>query len=117
MGKSFNIIINGGGLGGLAASIALARKGHKVIVLEGAPQLNEVGAGIQIPPNSTRIIREYGLEEKFLDKIVWPANINFHRYSTGAIIGSTPLHPTMTETYGYPYVLLRPAIRCKLTIT
>jgi salicylate hydroxylase len=116
MGKSFNIIINGGGLGGLAASIALARKGHKVIVLEGAPELNEVGAGIQIPPNSTRIIREFGLEEKFLEKIVWPANINFRRYSTGAIIGATPLHPTMTETYGYPYVFLHSAITCKLTI-
>lgn len=102
MGKSFNIIINGGGLGGLGASIALARKGHKVIVLEGAPQLSEVDAGIQIPPNSTRIIKEYGLQEKFLEKIVWPANINFRRYATGDIISTTPLHPKMTDTYDFP---------------
>lgn len=109
MGKQFNIIINGGGLGGLGASIALARSGHKVIVLEGAPALSEVGAGIQIPPNSTRIIKSYGLEAAFLEKIVLPSNIYFRRYCTGDVIGPTPLHPKMTDQYGYPYWLIHRA--------
>lgn len=99
---SFNILIVGAGLGGLGAAICLARKGHRVTVLESAAQLNEVGAGIQIPPNSTRILESYGLRSKFCEKVVWPKNINFRRYATGAHIGSTPLHPTMTETYGHP---------------
>ena len=102
MGKSFNIIICGAGLGGLGAAIALARKGHQVTVLEAASQLNEVGAGIQIPPNSSRILKSYGLEKKISENIVWPSYINFRRYATGEVIGTTPLRPTMEEKYGFP---------------
>jgi salicylate hydroxylase len=102
MTKSLNIIICGAGLGGLGAAFALVRKGHHVIVLEAASRLNEVGAGIQIPPNSTRILQSYGLEEKIRETIVWPCNINFRRYATGDVIGATPLHPVMSERYGYP---------------
>ncbi len=102
MTKSLNIIICGAGLGGLGAAIALARNGHHVIVLEAASKLNEVGAGIQIPPNSTRILRGYALEEKIREKVVWPGNINLRRYATGDLITATPLDPIMSERYGYP---------------
>lgn len=61
---------------GLGAAIALVRKGHHVIVLEAASKLNEVGARIQIPPNSTRILQTYGLEENIREKSVWPGNID-----------------------------------------
>jgi salicylate hydroxylase len=102
--ERFRILVIGGGLGGLGAAICLSRKGHKVVVLESAAQLNEVGAGIQIPPNSTRILDSYGLAEKFHDKVVWPNNICFRRYATGEVIGPTPLRSVMQERYGYPYV-------------
>jgi salicylate hydroxylase len=42
------------------------------------------------------------LEEKIREKIVWPSNINFRRYATGDVIGTTPLDPVMSEKYGYP---------------
>jgi salicylate hydroxylase len=106
---TFNVIICGGGLGGLGAAISLCRKGHSVTVVEAASQLNEVGAGIQIPPNSTRILEAYGLTSKFLKKVVWPQHIHFRRYETGEVIGSTKLHPRMTDTYGYPYWLIHRA--------
>ncbi len=102
MTKSLKIIICGAGRGGLGAAIALAKKGHHVIVLEAASKLNEVGAGIQIPPNSTRILQAYGLAENIREKSVRPDNINFRRYATGDVIGATPLHPIMGERYGYP---------------
>jgi salicylate hydroxylase len=104
---SFNIIICGAGLGGLGAAIALKKKGHAVTVLEGAPQLGEVGAGIQIPPNSSRVLDYYGVTESIAGVVAWPRSIGFKRYATGEGIGTTPLDPTMREKYGYPYVKQR----------
>lgn len=98
----YNILIVGAGLGGLATAIALRKKGHNVHVLEGAPALGEVGAGIQIPPNSTRLLEAWGLKDALMKKIVWPKAINMRRYDTGAVIGITPLDPTMQKAYGYP---------------
>ena len=121
------IIICGAGLGGLGAAIALARKGHDVIVVESAKGLSEVrlpliyfrgfrrltkfqvGAGIQIPPNSSRILYQYGLGEKFLEKVVWPQHFAFRRYATGELLGTTPLNPHLTQKYGYPYWLIHRA--------
>lgn len=102
----FNVIVCGGGLGGIASAIALKRKGHNVTILESAAQLNEVGAGIQIPPNSVKILKGYGILDKFLPFITKPKNINLRRYNTGEIISRTPLDPDMTDNYGNPYLLI-----------
>lgn len=104
MTKSISVLVVGGGLGGLATAIALRRSGHQVTVLEGAKQLSEVGAGIQVPPNTSRILDAWGLLDEFKTKVVWPSNINMRRYCTGEVIGATPLKPIMTEKYGYPQV-------------
>ncbi|KAG2225383.1 hypothetical protein INT45_010019 [Circinella minor] len=110
MGKTIiNIAVIGGGLGGLATAIALRRAGHNVTVYEGADELAEVGAGIQVPPNTSRLLDAYGLFDRFAKKVVWPANINMRRYSSGDIIGPTPLKPKMQELYGYPYWLIHRA--------
>lgn len=108
-GVSLNIIICGAGLGGLGAAIALARKGHTVSVYEAARGLSEVGAGIQIPPNASRILKDYGLESEFLEKVVWPQHFAFRRYATGELLGATPLHPHLTDRYGHPYWLIHRA--------
>ncbi|CAG9957077.1 unnamed protein product [Clonostachys rosea f. rosea IK726] len=108
-GYKLKVIINGGGLGGLGAAIALKKKGYDVTVLEGAPSLSEVGAGIQIPPNSSKILSSYGLKDKFLEKVVWPQHFAFKRYETGELLGTTPLHPHLSEKYGSPYWLIHRA--------
>ncbi|KAH7268143.1 hypothetical protein B0J15DRAFT_510067 [Fusarium solani] len=79
------------------------------MVLEAASALSEVGAGIQIPPNSSRVLEAYDLASKFLEKVVWPRGFAFRRYATGDILGTTPLHPQLSETYGFPYWLIHRA--------
>jgi len=105
MGAHFNIIVVGGGLAGLCSALFLRRHGHKVTVLESSRQLSEVGAGIQIPPNSTKILDAYGLTPKLEQVVVKPSHINLRRYANGHAVGKTPLVPEMVDSFGFPLVL------------
>ena len=58
------ILIAGGGIGGLTAALCLARKGFDVEVFEQAPEFSEIGAGIQLSPNCTRVLHHLGLEKR-----------------------------------------------------
>ncbi len=107
--RRLRIVICGAGLGGLGAAIALKRKGHEVVVLEAASKLSEIGAGIQIPPNSTRILEAYGLGDKLKEQVAWPRNIALRRYANDQQLGLTLLHPYLSNVYGYPYWLIHRA--------
>lgn len=102
MTKSISIIIVGAGLGGLSSAIALKRSGHNVKVLEGAKEISEVGAGIQVPPNTACILDAWGLLEKMEEKAVAPVSVIMRRYSNGEVICSNQLKPDMIENFGYP---------------
>lgn len=120
-----NIIVVGAGLGGLAAAIALARRGHTVTVLEQAPVIGEVfisyhrssttidftkvGAGIQIPSNSSRILLGWGIGEFIGNKVVEPEGMSFLRWQDGAKIGYTKLVPDFRENFGAPYYVVHRA--------
>jgi len=65
------IIIAGGGIGGLAAACGLARKGHRSIVVEQAPALGEIGAGIQIGPNAFHCFDYLGVGDEAREKAVY----------------------------------------------
>lgn len=103
--QGLNVIIVGAGLAGLSAAISLAQKGNDVTVVETAPGLNELGAGIQMPPTSARILHAYGLTRQFEEKATLPSSWNFFRYDTAERLGSTALHPEMRKRYGYPCAL------------
>ena len=98
----FTIIIIGAGIGGLTSALFLCRHGHTVTVIEGSKQLSEVGAGIQIPPNSTRILDHYGVTPRLEKVVVEPSHINLRRYADGSVVGKTPLVPEMVENFGFP---------------
>ncbi|KAH8588837.1 hypothetical protein B0O99DRAFT_746539 [Bisporella sp. PMI_857] len=104
-----NIVIVGAGLGGLATSIALARRGHSVTVLEQAAELGEVGAGIQIPSNSSRLLNRWGVCALLKDKAVAPQGMTFRRWENGSTIGYTKLIPDFSENFGAPYYVVHRA--------
>jgi salicylate hydroxylase len=104
MGKQLKIIICGAGLAGLAAGIALRKKHHEVSIIESTSEITEIGAGIQIPPNSSRILISWGLEEKFREKVVVPRRMQTRRYATGEVLGLQEVNPFMEDTYGFPYL-------------
>lgn len=98
---SYQILVIGAGLGGLAAATRLAYKGHKVRVLEGKPTLSEVGAGVQVPPNATRILSAWGLASDFEKVITDTKTTEFRRYESGEVLGVT--HTNSLSVYGSSY--------------
>ncbi|KAJ5317837.1 hypothetical protein N7508_002345 [Penicillium antarcticum] len=104
-----NILLVGAGLGGLATAIALAQSGHKVTVFEQTPVLGEVGAGIQVPSNSTRALFKLGLEPYLKPYVTEPETISFRRWQTGKLIGNTKLVPDFTEIFNAPYYVIHRA--------
>jgi salicylate hydroxylase len=109
-----NIIISGAGLGGLATAIALRRRGHTVTVFEKVPELGEVGAGIQIPPNSSRLLLSWGLGPYLKEFATEPEAIRMRRWQDGEVISLTTLRPDFTEKYGAPYYVIH---RAKLQLS
>ncbi|KZW01800.1 FAD/NAD(P)-binding domain-containing protein [Exidia glandulosa HHB12029] len=99
---ALDIIVVGCGLGGLSAAYALARGGHKVTIVESAPAIAEVGAGIQVSPNVSRVLESFGLSERLARDAVEPEGIVFRSYKTGQLVGRTDW-TAMTKLYGAPY--------------
>ncbi|KAH8895659.1 FAD-binding domain-containing protein [Thozetella sp. PMI_491] len=75
--SKLKIIIVGAGLGGLGAAISALLAGHDVTVLEAAAQIGEIGAGIQVLPNSARVLFAWGLKEKLEQHATSPQKCNF----------------------------------------
>lgn len=104
MTKSPKIIIAGGGIGGMAATLSLLRRGYDVAVYEQAPMLGEVGAGVQISPNGSRALDALGIFEALRAASCAPRKKEFRLWNTGRAWPMFDLGEMAIEKYGYPYL-------------
>ena len=98
------IAIIGAGMGGLTAALALQRMGFEPRVYEQADELTEVGAGLTLSPNATRVFRFLGLEERLRDVSVEPSHSAVRHYQTGEWLVSRERGPSVEAEYGAPYL-------------
>ncbi|KAL9120987.1 MAG: hypothetical protein Q9187_002462 [Circinaria calcarea] len=111
-----HVAVVGAGLGGLAAAIGISQAGHKVTILEQALALGEVGAGIQIPPNSTRILERWGLLDKIEAVSVRPRDFILRSYHNGRIVSKQNMIPYAERQYGVPYLHIHRADYHKILV-
>jgi salicylate hydroxylase len=98
-----DILIAGAGLGGLTAALALIRRGHRVRVFEQASALREVGAGVQLGANGTRILIALGLEAAMLGVVCAATSKEIRHGSTGQAWPTFDLGESSVERFGAPY--------------
>jgi salicylate hydroxylase len=102
-------LIAGGGIGGLATAIALARQGIDCEILERSNFAEETGAGIQLGPNATRALRALGVLDAIGRDAFAPEAIVIYDGVTGHKLTAMPLGPAAEDRYGAPYLTLRRA--------
>ncbi|WP_330307825.1 MULTISPECIES: FAD-dependent oxidoreductase [unclassified Streptomyces] len=100
-----DVIVVGGGIGGLSTAFALTRAGLRVRVLERAKEFGEVGAGLQIAPNCTRILAEYGLLEEARTLGVVPENMVMRDALDSRELTRLDLRD-LERRYGFPYMVI-----------
>lgn len=101
-----NVLVAGGGIGGLACALAMARAGASVSVMEQASAFGEVGAGLQLGPNAVRVLHEWGLAEALRACAAFPEALRVRDARTSKLLGQLPLGAVMLARYGQPYATL-----------
>ena len=106
---TLRIAVIGGGIGGLTAAVSLRQAGFEVDVYEQAPELTEVGGGINMAPNATRVLRRLGLAEGLDREGVRPRSTHQRRWQDGRTLQRAPLNPLCEELYGAPHMTIHRA--------
>src|SRR5579863_7025017 len=103
------LLVAGGGIGGVAAALALARKNISTIVLEQAPELGEIGAGIQIAPNAFHCFDRLGVGDRARSEAVYVDRLRLMDGLSGEEIVHIPLDTTFRERFRNPYAVVHRA--------
>ncbi|MBA3446706.1 MAG: FAD-dependent monooxygenase, partial [Pseudaminobacter sp.] len=100
-----HIIIAGAGIAGLTAALAFARRGFSATIFERAAQLQEVGAGLQLSPNATRILEKLGVLPGLLPAAVRPEAVILRDAGTLAELARVPLGSDAEKKWKAPYLV------------
>jgi salicylate hydroxylase len=104
-----SMVIAGGGISGLGAALRCAAAGADVRLFERAPAFTEVGAGIQIGPNVTRILQAWGLDAALQAVAAYPAQLQVRQAHCGQVTGQLRWGADALARYGAPYATLHRA--------
>src|SRR5689334_16000632 len=107
--RTMQILVVGAGIGGLTAALALRQAGLAVQVYEQASVLREVGAGVAISPNATRMLHHLGLADALAVVGVRPLSHDSRDWRTGALLGRIPLGEDAVARWGAPFYHLHRA--------
>jgi 2-polyprenyl-6-methoxyphenol hydroxylase-like FAD-dependent oxidoreductase len=99
------LLVVGAGIGGLATALAIASTGRDVCVIEQAPELGEIGAGIQLAPNALRVLDQLGILDDVYDRAVFPQQATMRDATSGQILTALPFDASFVSEFGYPYVV------------
>jgi 3-hydroxybenzoate 6-monooxygenase len=103
------VLVAGGGIGGLAAALALTRRGLSVKVLEQAPRLGEIGAGIQLGPNAFAAFDALGIGPTARGRAVYTDEMVMHDALDETLVGRIPTGEAFRQRFGNPYAVIHRA--------
>ena len=101
--SKISVAVIGGGIGGLACGLSLLQAGLDVHVYERAETLSDVGAGIQVSPNASRVLHGLGLAGELARVGVRPVAFHQRRWDDGRTLLRTPLGDAVVEAFGFPH--------------
>ncbi|KAK4078689.1 uncharacterized protein Triagg1_3020 [Trichoderma aggressivum f. europaeum] len=104
-----HVIIVGAGIAGLSLAIALGQSRHQVTILDAAPELAELGAGVQMTPQAIRYLFKWGLKDDLLAESIIPDNLHVWDGQAGNLLGSVRIKE-MEAQYGAPYIVVHRAV-------
>lgn len=96
------IAIVGGGIGGLTAALALSQSSHEITVFERSAGIREIGAGVQISPNASRLLHSLGLGQAYSEIAVYPQRVVFRRWEDDSVLRATELDESFVSQHQVP---------------
>ena len=106
MSQQLPVLVAGGGIGGLAAALAMVRQGFQVVVLEQAAQIGEIGAGIQLGPNAFHAFDGLGVGDKARNRAVLTDYMVMHDAIDEYQVGKIPTDENFRKRFGNPYAVI-----------
>ena len=103
------VLVAGGGIGGMAAALGAARTGWDVRLYERAQVFSEVGAGVQLSPNVVRCLQAWGLQKPLQAVAAFPERLRVRCATSGAVLAALPLGADMVQRYGAAYASIHRA--------
>jgi salicylate hydroxylase len=104
-GGAIDVLVVGGGIGGLATALSAARAGRDVLLVEQAREFGEIGAGLQLGPNAMRAFDRLGVYDAVARSAVFPSHALVRDAVDGSLLTTLDFGERFVRRYGYPYVV------------